>query len=207
LDEKNKCFANMSTLKVNGLTYRTVERDVERLFDKYGKINEVFIPKDRFSRKSRGFAFVRFVNKEDARTAYDDLDRRMFDGRELKIEWSRKDGGNERRAARSRDKSMSPRRRSNSRDRRRKGSRSRSPPPPRRSRSKGEERGGGRQIEKQRRRRTPDRSDSRGGFKDERESRGGREDRSQKYDQRGVRSDGGRRNRSFSRGRSPHTRY
>ena len=51
----------MSTLKVNGLTYRTVEREVEKLFEKYGKINEVFIPKDRYSRRSRGFAFVRFV--------------------------------------------------------------------------------------------------------------------------------------------------
>lgn len=54
---KNKNMS--STLKVNGLTYRTIERDVERLFKKFGKINEVFIPKDKFSGKSRGFAFVR----------------------------------------------------------------------------------------------------------------------------------------------------
>lgn len=150
----------MSTLKVNGLTYRTAEKEVERLFDKYGKINEVFIPKDRFSRKSRGFAFVRFVNKEDARNAYDDLDRRMFDGRELRIEWSKKDGGNERRAARSsRDKSMSPRRRSHSRERRR--SRSRSHPPLPSSRSRGEDRGGGGSYSDKDRRRIPDRDRSR----------------------------------------------
>ena len=31
----------MSTLKINGLTFRTVEREVEKLFEKYGKINEV----------------------------------------------------------------------------------------------------------------------------------------------------------------------
>eukprot|EP00092_Neocalanus_flemingeri_P038220 GFUD01041601.1.p1 GENE.GFUD01041601.1~~GFUD01041601.1.p1 ORF type:complete len:195 (-),score=45.40 GFUD01041601.1:247-831(-) len=191
----------MSTLKVNGLTYRTVERDVERLFDKYGKINEVFIPKDRFSRKSRGFAFVRFVHKDDARNAYDDLDRRQFDGRELRIEWSRKDGGNERRAAaRDRDESPSPRRRSRSRDRRRKRSQSRSPLA-RRSGSRSEDRGGGSYVEKDRRGRTSDRSDSRGGFKDGRESRGAREDKSQKYDQRDDRSD--RRNKSYSRERSP----
>ena len=54
---KNKNMS--STLKVNGLTYRTIERDVERLFKKFGKINEEFIPKDKFSGKSRGFAFVR----------------------------------------------------------------------------------------------------------------------------------------------------
>merc|ERR1712130_183088 len=158
----------MSTLKVNGLTYRTVEREVERLFDKYGKINEVFIPKDRFSRRSRGFAFVRFVHKDDARNALDDLDRRMFDGRELRIEWSKKDGGNERRAARSKERERTER--SRSRERRRR-SRSRTPPL-HESRGRGEDRGGGSYSDKERRRNPDDRSDSRGGFRDERYSRG-----------------------------------
>ena len=56
---RDKTIKMSSTLKVNGLTYRTIERDVERMFNKFGKINEVFIPKDRFSGKSKGFAFVR----------------------------------------------------------------------------------------------------------------------------------------------------
>ena len=117
----------MSTLKVNGLTYRTIERDVERMFDRFGKINEVFIPKDKYSGKSRGFAFVRFFDKEDARDAYDDQNGRVHDGRRITIEWSRKDDGYERRAAkrRSRSRSRSPRRRSRSRERRRSRSRSR----------------------------------------------------------------------------------
>lgn len=117
----------MSTLKVNGLTYRTIERDVERMFDRFGKINEVFIPKDKYSGKSRGFAFVRFFDKDDARDAYDDQNGRVHDGRRITIEWSRKDDGYERRAAkrRSRSRSRSPRRRSRSRERRRSRSRSR----------------------------------------------------------------------------------
>ena len=119
--------AAMSTLKVNGLTYRTIERDVERMFDRFGKINEVFIPKDKYSGKSRGFAFVRFFDKDDARDAYDDQNGRVHDGRRITIEWSRKDDGYERRAAkrRSRSRSRSPRRRSRSRERRRSRSRSR----------------------------------------------------------------------------------
>lgn len=191
----------MSTLKVNGLTYRTVEREVEKLFDKYGKINEVFIPKDRFSRRSRGFAFVRFVHKEDARNALDDLDRRMFDGRELRIEWSKKDGGNERRAARSKDRERPER--SRSRDRRRR-SRTRSPPP-RIERDRDEERSGRSHIDKDRRRDPGrNRSDSRGGFREDRHSRASKE-RNQNYEHRRVRSE--RHNRSFSRERSPHRRY
>ena len=116
----------MSTLKVNGLTYRTIERDVERMFDRFGKINEVFIPKDKYSGKSRGFAFVRFFDKEDARDAYDDQNGRVHDGRRITIEWSRKDDGYERRAAKRRSRSRSPRRRSRSRSRDRRRSRSRS---------------------------------------------------------------------------------
>jgi len=188
---------------VNGLTYRTVEREVERLFDKYGKINEVFIPKDRFSRRSRGFAFVRFVHKEDARNALDDLDRRMFDGRELRIEWSKKDGGNERRAAKSKDRERSER--SPSRERRRRRSRSRTPPPRGSSdRDRGEERGS-RSYNDKDRRRIPDRSDSRGGLRDDRYSRVSKEERSHIYEHRRAR--GERQNRSFSRERSPHRRY
>merc|ERR1712179_665492 len=126
---------------------------------------------------SRGFAFVRFVHKEDARNALDDLDRRMFDGRELRIEWSKKDGGNERRAAKSKDRERSER--SQSRERRRRRSRSRTPPPRgSRDRDRGDERGG-RSYNDKDRRRIPDRSDSRGE----------------------------RQNRSFSRERSPHRRY
>merc|ERR1719186_2279109 len=83
----------MSSLKVNGLTYRTIEREVEELFERYGKIGEVFIPKDRFSRKSRGFAFVRFYEKRDADRALKAVDGKIFDGRKLTIERARNDGG------------------------------------------------------------------------------------------------------------------
>merc|ERR1712142_22225 len=145
-------------------------------------------PKDRFSRRSRGFAFVRFVHKDDARNALDDLDRRMFDGRELRIEWSKKDGGNERRAARSKERERTER--SRSRERRIR-SRSRTPPL-HESRGRGEDRGGGSYSDKERRRNPDDRSDSRGGFRDERYRTDHRSDR---------------RNRSFSRERSSHRRY
>jgi len=118
-----------STLKVNGLTYRTIERDVERIFNKFGKINEVFIPKDRFSGKSKGFAFVRFINRDDAKDAFDDQNGRIHDGRRITIEWSRKDDGHERRAEKARGRTRSrtpPRRRSRSGGRNSRRSRSRS---------------------------------------------------------------------------------
>lgn len=49
----------MTSLKVDNLTYRTTCEDLRRVFEKYGDVGDVYIPKDRFSRESRGFAFVR----------------------------------------------------------------------------------------------------------------------------------------------------
>ena len=173
----------MSTLKVNGLTYRTIERDVERIFDKFGKINEVFIPKDKYSGKSRGFAFVRFFNKDDAREAFDDQNGRVHDGRRITIEWSRKDDGYERRAAMRR--SRSPRRRSRSRDRRRSRSRSR------------------RSRERHRSPELKSREDSRG----RRDSSRGRRDDSPRRERPTSRgSDRDRRSKNRSRSRSDHRR-
>ena len=51
----------MTSLKVDNLTYRTTCEDLRRVFEKYGDVGDVYIPKDRFSRESRGFAFVRSV--------------------------------------------------------------------------------------------------------------------------------------------------
>ena len=60
-------------------------------------------------------------------------------------------------------------------------------------------------IEKdRRRRRTLDRSVSRGGFKDERESNEAKRQNTTKEEAAVM---WGRRNRSFSSGRSPHTKY
>ena len=47
----------MISLKVDNLTYRTTVDDLQKVFDRYGKIGDVYIP--RSARGSRGFAFVR----------------------------------------------------------------------------------------------------------------------------------------------------
>lgn len=49
----------MTSLKVDNLTYRTTPEDLRRSFEKFGEIGDVYIPRDKFSRESRGFAFVR----------------------------------------------------------------------------------------------------------------------------------------------------
>lgn len=51
----------MVSLKVDNLTYRTTPEDLRRVFERCGEVGDIYIPRDRYSRESRGFAFVRLV--------------------------------------------------------------------------------------------------------------------------------------------------
>merc|ERR1712228_594191 len=138
------------SLKVDGLSHRTCAEDLEGLFDKYGRIGDVYIPKDYRTKESRGFGFVRYYNKQDAEDAIDGLDGRKYDGRELSVQYARYDRpDNDRRGGGGRYGGSD-------RDRRRSRSRSRSGGRRDRSRS-----GGGRRDRSRSRDKRRDRSDSR----------------------------------------------
>lgn len=48
----------------------TTERDLRKVFSKYGPLADVCIVYDQQSRRSRGFAFVYFESKEDAQEVH-----------------------------------------------------------------------------------------------------------------------------------------
>ncbi|XP_018910517.1 serine/arginine-rich splicing factor 2 isoform X2 [Bemisia tabaci] len=79
----------MVSLKVDNLTYRTTPEDLRRVFERCGEVGDIYIPRDRYSRESRGFAFVRFYDKRDAEDALDAMDGRLLDGRELRVQMAR----------------------------------------------------------------------------------------------------------------------
>ncbi|CAG9773960.1 unnamed protein product [Ceutorhynchus assimilis] len=126
----------MVSLKVDNLTYRTTPDDLRRVFERCGEVGDIYIPRDRFTRESRGFAFVRFYDKRDAEDALDAMDGRMLDGRELRVQMARygrptsphrrSRGGRRRSRSRGRrdSRSRSRGRRSASRSRSRSGSKS-----------------------------------------------------------------------------------
>ncbi|KAG7020212.1 Serine/arginine-rich splicing factor SC35 [Cucurbita argyrosperma subsp. argyrosperma] len=64
------------SLLVLNITFRTTADDLYPLFDKYGKVVDVFIPRDRRTGDSRGFAFVRYKYADEAQKAIDKLDVR-----------------------------------------------------------------------------------------------------------------------------------
>merc|ERR1719347_1391491 len=104
-------------LRVDNLTYRTNEKDLEHLFEKYGKIGDIYISRCPYTEESRGFAYVRFLDRRDAEDAMDSLDGRTYDGRDLRIQmakYARPEPGARRR---SRSRSRGRRRRSYSRSR------------------------------------------------------------------------------------------
>ncbi|CAH8363311.1 unnamed protein product [Eruca vesicaria subsp. sativa] len=122
------------SLLVLNITFRTTADDLYPLFAKYGKVVDVFIPRDRRTGDSRGFAFVRYKYKDEAHKAVERLDGREVDGREITVQFA-KYGPNAEKISKGRVVEPPPRsRRSRSRSPRR----SRSPHrrrSPRRSRS------------------------------------------------------------------------
>ncbi|OQR72398.1 RNA-binding protein 1 isoform X1 [Tropilaelaps mercedesae] len=68
---------------VGGLRYGATERDVERMFDKYGPIERIFV-----ARRPPGFAFVHFSREEDAEEAVRRCDGRELNGHSIRVEMS-----------------------------------------------------------------------------------------------------------------------
>jgi len=56
----------MTSLRVGNLPFRAHQEDLLPLFEKYGDVGDIYLPVERGSGRSRGFAFVRYYEKRDA---------------------------------------------------------------------------------------------------------------------------------------------
>ena len=86
---------------VGNLSFETTENDLQDLFQQHGTVNEVNLMVDRFTAKSRGFAFVTMNDGAQADIAMTALNGRELSGRTLTVnearpreERPRPDGGN-----------------------------------------------------------------------------------------------------------------
>ncbi|KRX96899.1 Serine/arginine-rich splicing factor 2 [Trichinella pseudospiralis] len=79
----------MTSLKIDNLSARTGPAELRRAFEKFGEIGDIHIPRDRWTRDSRGFAFVRFHSRRDAEEAMARMDGRRVDGRQVHIVMAR----------------------------------------------------------------------------------------------------------------------
>lgn len=69
---------SQTRLFVGNLSYQTVENDLQDFFSAAGNVSSVNLMMDKFTGKSRGFAFVEFTSPDEANKAVE-----MFNGKEL----------------------------------------------------------------------------------------------------------------------------
>ncbi len=72
-------------LFVGNLSFNTMEGDIQALFEKVGKVMSCQLVMDKFTNKSRGFAFVEMASQEEANKAIAELNGKELDGRALRV--------------------------------------------------------------------------------------------------------------------------
>lgn len=80
---------NESRLFVGNLSYQTMENDLQEYFSQAGVVSSVNLMLDKFTGKSRGFAFVEFGTLEEANKAVEMFHNKEFQGRQLTVNIAR----------------------------------------------------------------------------------------------------------------------
>lgn len=70
---------------VGNLSYKVDENDLKGIFEEYGEVTSVKIIKDKYSGRSKGFAFVEMTNNSEAKTAIKELNGGELDSRKVII--------------------------------------------------------------------------------------------------------------------------
>lgn len=76
-------------LYVGNLSFNTTETDLQDYFAQAGPVTEVLLVQDKFTGKSRGFAFVTMASDADAQNAITQLHGKPFEGRTLTVNEAR----------------------------------------------------------------------------------------------------------------------
>ena len=76
-------------LCVGNLSFNTTENELQELFSQAGTVQEVSLMQDKFTGKSRGFAFVTMGSDEDAQNAISKLNGQTVEGRALTVNEAR----------------------------------------------------------------------------------------------------------------------
>jgi RNA recognition motif-containing protein len=76
-------------LYVGNLPFTTTELELQDMFAQAGAVTEVLLMQDKFTGKSRGFAFVTMASETDAQNAVTQLDGKQIEGRPLRVNEAR----------------------------------------------------------------------------------------------------------------------
>jgi len=76
-------------LYVGNLPFNTTENELQELFSQAGAVQEVMLMQDKFTGKSRGFAFVTMGSDQDAQNAISQINGKTLEGRALTVNEAR----------------------------------------------------------------------------------------------------------------------
>lgn len=80
---------HQARLFVGNLPYKTGDRDLQEHFSQAGVVSAVDLMLDKFTGKSRGFAFVEMSSAEEANKAVELFHNKDFQGRSLTVNVAR----------------------------------------------------------------------------------------------------------------------
>jgi cold-inducible RNA-binding protein len=76
-------------LYVGNLSFNTTENELQELFSQAGAVQEVMLMQDKFTGKSRGFAFVTMSSDQEAQNAITQFNGKTIEGRPLTVNEAR----------------------------------------------------------------------------------------------------------------------
>jgi cold-inducible RNA-binding protein len=80
---------NELRLFVGNLSFQTMENDLQEYFSQAGVVSSVNLMLDKFTGKSRGFAFIEFGSADEANKAVEMFHNKEFQGRQLTVNIAR----------------------------------------------------------------------------------------------------------------------
>ena len=76
-------------LYVGGLSFDTTDAELRAFFEQVGNVESASVISDRFSGRSKGFGFVEMATAAEARTAIQELNGKVLDGRTVTVDEAR----------------------------------------------------------------------------------------------------------------------
>jgi cold-inducible RNA-binding protein len=76
-------------LYVGNLSYETTDEDLRQAFEAHGTVESVTVVTDKYTGKSKGFAFIEMGSRDEAQAAKSSLDGSQLGDRTIKVDEAR----------------------------------------------------------------------------------------------------------------------